>query len=209
MLLFGHTGITAGIVRVYDILGSINKPLGSCAPDSSSESNITVSKKLLPLCRRISGIRSQLGSIDYRLVLMGSLLPDILDKPLWLIAFSDVFPSGRAYGHTFLLNMILFICGLILIKYGKSWLLIISLGSILHLISDQMWAGPVTLWWPLLGPFQRIETTGWVSNIIQALFSNPGVYIPEIIGLIIILLMGYGLIVRKSSLNFVRTGAID
>ena len=102
MLLFGHTGITAGIVRVGDILGRINKPPGNCAPDSNSESNITVSKKLWPLCRWISGIRSQLGSIDYRLVLIGSLLPDILDKPLWLIASGDIFLSGRTYGHTLL-----------------------------------------------------------------------------------------------------------
>ena len=209
MLLFAHIGITAGIVRVGDILGSINKPPGSCAPDSSSVSHTTVSKKLWPLCRWISGIRSQLGSIDYRLALIGSLLPDILDKPLWLIAFGDIIPSGRAYGHTLLFNTVCLVFGLILIKYKKSWLLILSLSSIIHLILDQMWAEPAALWWPLLGPFQRIETTDWVSGIIQALSSNPGTYIPEIIGFIIILLMGYGLIVRKHSIIFFRTGAID
>lgn len=117
MLLFGHAGITAGIVRVCDILGSINTPLSSYGPDSSSGASITVPTKLSPICHWANGIRRHLGSIDYRLALLGSLLPDILDKPLWLIAFSDIFPSGRAYGHTFLFNMVLLFCGLILIRY--------------------------------------------------------------------------------------------
>ncbi len=210
MLLFGHIGITAGIVRVGDILGAINKPpAGSCGPDSSWGLNKTVPEKLSPMGRRINGIRRRLGSIDYRLVLIGSLLPDILDKPSWLITFGDIFPSGRAYGHTLLFSMVLFVCGLMLIRYKKSWLLIISLSSIIHLILDRMWTNPVALWWPLLGPIQTVDATGWMSDIIGALFSNPGVYISEIIGLIIILLMGYRLIVRKRGLNFIRTGAID
>jgi len=209
VLLFGHIAITAGIVRIGDILGCINKPPGSCALDSSSGSNITVSKKLWPLCRCIRDIRSQLGSIDYRLVLIGSLLPDILDKPLWLIASGDIFPSGRAYGHTLLFNMVLFFCGLLLIRYKKTWLLIISWSSIIHLILDQMWHNPVTLWWPLLGAMQRADATDWLSDITRALFSDPGSYIPEVIGLTIVLLMGYRLIVRKRSFNFIRTGVID
>lgn len=210
MLLFGHIGITAGIVRVGDILGTINKPpAGSSGPDSSRGLNKTVPEKLPPMGRRINRIRRRLGSIDYRLVLIGSLLPDILDKPSWLITLGDIFPSGRAYGHTLLFSMVLFVCGLMLIKYKKSWLLIISLSSIIHLILDRMWTNPVALWWPLLGPMQRADATGWMSDIIGALFSNPGVYISEIIGLIIILLMGYRLIVRKRGLNFIRTGAID
>ncbi len=209
MLLFGHTGITAGIVKVCDILGSINRPLGSYQPDSNSRFSLTIRKKRLRLYHWLNGIRIQIGLIDYRLVLLGSLLPDILDKPSWLFASGDIFPSGRGYGHTFLFNLLLFICGFILIKYKRSWLLIISLSSIIHLILDQIWDNPVVPWWPLLGPFHRVEPTGWLSNLIHALSSDPGTYVPEIIGLIIILLMGYRLIVRKRMFNFIRTGAID
>ena len=208
MLLLGHAGITAGIVKIGDILSSMNRPLDNCYAGSSAGDGLTIPKKLLPFGRRINGIRRQLGSIDYRLVLLGSLLPDIIDKPLWL-AFSDVSLSGRDYGHTFLFNIVLLICGLLVVKYRKSWLLTISLSSIMHLILDQMWTNPVTLWWPLLGPLQREEVTGWMSDIIQRLSSNPGTYVPEIIGLIIILLIGYGLIVRKNSIKFIRTGVID
>ena len=79
----------------------------------------------------------------------------------------------------------------------------------MHFILDQMWDIRVTLWWPLLGPLHKVETTGWLSNIILALSSDPGTYIPEMIGLIIILLIGLRLIVEKRTPNFIRTGAID
>jgi inner membrane protein len=207
MLIFGHTGITVGIVRACDIL--INRPLNNNQPDSSSRLRLAVSKKWLPIYHRLNRIGRQLGSIDYRMVLLGSLLPDIIDKIPWLFASSDIFPSGRDYGHTFLFNLLLFICGLILLKYKKSWLLIISSSSVIHLILDRMWNNPVALWWPLLGPFHPIGTTGWLSNILHALFSDPGTYIPEIIGLLIILVITYKLIVRKGVLNFIRTGAIE
>ena len=206
MLIFGHTGITAGIFKACDIL--LNKPVDIYQPDSSLRFRLAALKKWLPLYHRLNGIRRQLGSIDYRLVLSGSLLPDIMDKPSWLFASSDIFPAGRNYGHTFLFNLLLFICGLILIKYKKPWLLIISLSSYIHLILDQMWGYPVTLWWPLSGSFHSVETAGWLPGIMQSLSSDPGTYVPEIIGLIIILVLGCRLIVKKSVLNFIRTGAI-
>ncbi len=208
MLLFGHTGITAGIVKACDILASKGQPANSYEPISSSQFMLAVHKRLLPLYRLPNRIRCRLGSIDYRWVLLGSLLPDILDKPMWLFAFGDIFPTGRAWGHTFLFNFLLFIFGLILLKYKKSGLLVISLCSFTHLLLDEMWKNPVTLWWPLLGRFRKVETVGWMSGLLHSLFTDPGTYIPEIIGLAVILLFGYRLIVGKNITSFVETGAI-
>ncbi len=208
MLLFGHIGIIAGIVKVYDILVSVTKPGNSYQPDSSSKFGTVIGKKRLRLHYLFNGIKGRMGSIDYRLVLLGSLLPDIIDKPVWLFVGSDAFLSGRDYAHTLLFNLVLFIGGLVLIKYGKSWLLIISLSSFMHLILDQMWNSPVALLWPLLGPLPKEETVGWVSNIFQALFSYPGVYIPEIMGLVIALLFAYRLVMKKSVISFLKDGAV-
>ncbi len=209
MLLFGHIGITAGVVKACDNLVSVHRPDNSYEPDSSSRFGIFIRKKRLRLHHLLRGINSQIGSIDYRVVLLGSLLPDIIDKPLWLFAVSHIVPSGRGYAHTLLFNLALFICGLILIRYRKSWLLIISLCSFMHLIFDQMWNSPAVLLWPLLGPFPREETVGWLPNMIQALFSDPSAYIPEIIGLVIVLLFAYRLVIRKSFISFIRGGAIS
>ncbi len=197
MLLFGHIGITAGIVRASEILGSVGRKRDSYKPGAGSAGNTAIRKV------------GWQDSIDYRFVLLGSLLPDIVDKPLWFFASSDLFRSGRDYAHTLLFNLVLFLGGLILLKYGRSWLLIMSSCSFMHLILDQMWGNPVILWWPLLGPFQRAETSSdWLANMIHALFSDASVYIPEMIGLVIVLLLSYRLIVSRNVRNLVRTGAI-
>ncbi len=84
MLLFGHIGITTGVVKACDILASKGWTVDNYEPISSSRLMLAVHKRLLPLYRLLNRIRCRLGSIDYRLVLSGSLLPDALDKPVWL-----------------------------------------------------------------------------------------------------------------------------
>ena len=129
MLFFGHIGITAGIVKACDNLVSMSRPDSSYEPDSTSWFGVVVYKKRLSLHHLLSGIKGRIGSIDYRIVLLGSLLPDIIDKPLWLFVGSHISFSGRGYAHTLLFSLALFISGLILIRYRKSWLLIISICS--------------------------------------------------------------------------------
>ncbi len=208
MLLFGHIGITAGVVKACDTLVSMSRPDNSYEPGSNSRFGLVIRERRLRLHHLLSGIKGRTGSIDYRIVLLGSLLPDIIDKSLWLLAVGYIAPSGRGYAHTLLFNLALFICGLILVRYRKSWLLIISLCSFMHLIFDQIWNSPVVLLWPLLGPIPEKETVGWLFNIIQALFSQPSVYIPEIVGLVIVLLFAYRLMIRRSFISFIRSGAV-
>lgn len=208
MLLFGHIGITTGVARAGDIF------LSMARPDSNQESNFgskvdpVIGKRRLDFYPLRSRIKSRVGSIDYRMALLGSLLPDIVDKPIFLLMASNVSLSGRNYAHTLLFNLALLISGLVVIRYRKSWLLIISLSSFMHLILDQMWNSPAALLWPLLGPLPGRETVGWLSNIFRGLFSRPEVYIPEIIGLVIVLLFAYRLTMRKRVIGFLKDGAI-
>ncbi len=208
MLFFGHIGITAGVGKACAILVSRTKPGNSYESDSSSKFSTVIGRERWRLHYLLNGIKSRAGSIDYRVVLLGSLLPDIIDKPVWLFVTDGVSLSGRGYAHTLLFNLALFIGSLVLIRYRKSWLLIISLSSFMHLVLDQMWNNLVVLLWPLLEPLPKEETVGWFSNIIHALFSYPEVYVPEIIGLVIVLLFVYRLVMRKSVISFIRGGAI-
>ncbi|MFC2044260.1 metal-dependent hydrolase [Chloroflexota bacterium] len=177
MLLFGHIGITVGVVRVYDISSS----------------------------------KRRLACIDYRIVLLGSLLPDIIDKPVWVFfrgLATDASLSGRDFSHTLIFNLLLLVGGLVLVSYKKFWLLSMSLVSLMHLILDQLWNSPEVLFWPLLGPLYGEETTGWFFHMIQTLFSSPEVYIPEIIGLAVVLIFAFRLVVRKKVINFFESGVI-
>jgi inner membrane protein len=149
-------------------------------------------------------------SIDYRFVLLGSLLPDIIDKPIWIFTNANFPWNGRGYAHTFLFNFVLLIAGLILTtRWNKIWLLTISLCSFIHLVLDQMWLDPTTLWWPFLGPIQREATAGWLLSLWSELISNPYVYVSEAVGLIITLYIALRLVASRRGMHFLKTGDID
>ncbi len=123
--------------------------------------------------------------MDYRLIAVGSLLPDIIDKPVGMILLP--LNNGRVIGHTLLFILILLLIGL---KYRKS--LFLSFASLLHLIEDEMWREPQTLFWPLLGFEFPAKEHGsfykYVGRIISEYTpSLSHVFISEIIGLAIIL----------------------
>ncbi|MFC2025167.1 metal-dependent hydrolase [Chloroflexota bacterium] len=208
MLLFGHIGITVGVARACDVLASVANPDNTHQSDFSLKFSIVFNRERWRLYHLLNRIKKRIGLVDYRMVLLGSLLPDIVDKPAWLFTSSDASLSGRDYSHTLLFNLALFIGGLVLIRYKKSWLLILSLSSFTHLILDQMWNNPAALLWPLLGPLHKRETAGWLFNMVEALVSEPEVYVPEIIGLMLILLFAYRVVTRRSVVSFIRDGAI-
>ena len=208
MFFFGHIGITAGAAKACDIFLSRAKSGNIQELNYSSKITPAAGRKWFSLYPLLSRINSRIDPIDYRMVLVGSILPDMIDKPVFLIAGGAVSLSGRDYAHTLLFNLVLLIGGLILIKYKRSWLLVISLSSFMHLVLDQMWTVPVVLLWPLLGPLPSGEI-GALYGIFDALFSVPGVYIPETIGLVIILLFAFRLVKRKRVFGFIKDGAID
>ena len=64
-----------------------------------------------------------------------------------------------------------------------------------------MWLEPQTLFWPLYGfAFERIDLTHWVYNIIYALFNNPAVYIPELVGAVILICFARILVQKRKIL---------
>jgi len=125
---------------------------------------------------------------DIRILVIGSMLPDIIDKPLGLYFLKNVFNSGRIFAHTLLFLILLIAIGAILYTLlKKTWMLVLSFGTFTHLVLDRMWNDPRTLFWPLLGVgFPRNESMNWLKEIMQDLVTNPATFIPETIGLIIL-----------------------
>jgi len=149
--------------------------------------------------------------MDIRFLVIGSMLPDIIDKPIGLYIFRETFSNGRIFSHTLLFLVLVTVVGLMLKRYsGKTWGLALSIGTILHLILDQMWQTPETLFWPIFGvAFEKIETTDWVGNIFYALLTKPSVYVPEIIGLIVLGWFGWELLHRGDIIRFVKQGRVS
>ncbi len=213
MLLFAHTGITLGCALI-----ATNLLKKSCSQQSSLQDNIASVASLAPQqdcvtnCnnKRTSWLTSLITRIDLRFVLLGSLLPDIIDKPVGGFFFQDFFSNSRIFSHTLLFLIALTIASVFLYrKQGKTWLAAISFGTFVHLILDSMWLEPKTLLWPLYGfAFERVNLSHWLQNIVDALLSNPGVYIPEIAGAIILVTFLTWMIKRQHLYAFIKSGAV-
>jgi inner membrane protein len=190
MLLLGHTGITLGAATLL---------AGAVKSHHSTQ------------IRQVSWFTSLASYLDIRLLLIGSLLPDIIDKPVGQFFFRETFSNGRIFSHTLLFLIVITAIGFYLYKSRqKVWLLTLASGTFLHLILDQMWRAPTTLFWPVLGfTFPRGELTYWMSNIFQALVSNPEVYVPEAAGMAVLLWFGLALLIRRKVGVFLKYGRVN
>ncbi len=144
--------------------------------------------------------------IDTRLLLIAALLPDIIDKPLGLLLLRETLNSGRIFGHTLLFLLLIAALGLYLHRQrNRTWLLVLSFGILMHLILDQIWLAPETLFWPFSGSgFEESDSTDWLSGILHTLVTNPRVYIAEVVGAAII--AWFLLLHRKNIYALIRYG---
>ncbi len=92
-------------------------------------------------------------AIDYRLVALGALLPDLVDKPLGRLIFRDALDgNGHVFAHTLLFALVFLVPGAFLLRRaGDPRLLSVGVAVLTHLLSDPVTHAPENLFWPLLG----------------------------------------------------------
>lgn len=148
--------------------------------------------------------------VDYRIVAVASLLPDLVDKPLGRIIFRDRYESGRIFAHTLLINLALF-CVLFFMRGRiKRQAVLVPLASLLHLAEDGVWSDPRLFWWPLFGTgFPPDPVAGGTFAFLDPR-NNPGVWWQEGIGLLLVLWLfgSHGLLSRDGLRSFLRTGML-
>jgi inner membrane protein len=183
MLLFGHLGITLGAA---DIVADAVK-------------------------RKSTWFAALSRYLDIRWLAVGSLLPDIIDKPVGQLIFKDTFNNGRIFSHTLFFLIVITAVGFYLFKkYRQTWMIAFAAGTLAHLMLDEMWQMPQTLFWPLLGfSFPSVDLEGWASNIWKLLFSDPHYYVPEIVGLAVLLVFGIWLVKKKKLVSFLIRGKVS
>jgi len=233
MLVFGHIGITLGTAVLLDrALPSrrFSRTTGNEAIKShSSVSQVTASPSTL-LGYKTSWLVSLGSRIDIRLLLVGSLLSDIIDKPIGLFFFQDTIGNGRIIGHTLLFLILITLVGLYLYQSrGKTSLFALSFGTFTHLIFDQMWRAPRTLFWPIYGfifdqmwraprtlfwpldefTSDRTVTTDWIPDMLHTLLTEPQVYIPEVVGTAIIVWFTLALVRNQKVCYFLKCGRVQ
>ncbi len=95
--------------------------------------------------------------MDFRFLLVGSLLPDVVD----LVALDP------AWGHSLVVNAGALVVALVAGRGRKAVrraLVALIIGSLLHLFLDAVWTDRDVFWWPLFGadvPSGRLWPRGW------------------------------------------------
>lgn len=203
MLFFGHIGAAVGAVwATNQILAARERRLvkDEAADKGAVPPAASFSRKVLAFTRQV----------DYRLVLVASMLPDIIDKPLGQVFFREVFSYGRIFAHTLLFSILITAGGFYLYRTrSRTWLLTLAAGAFVHIITDEIWRVPRTLFWPLLGfGFDRINLDGWIVNLFRWL-GTPQVFIPEVVGLAILTFLGVRALRKKTVFAFLKRGRLD
>jgi len=146
-------------------------------------------------------------ALDYRIIVVLSLLPDIIDKTLGHVIFHGTLDYGRLVAHTLLFSLIL---TLFFYKISKARWQLLSLPIWLHLLLDRMLEDGYMLFWPLLGWEFRSKDWNILETWEDALFHDPYTVGGELVGGCTILLLVWrcGLYKRRELVRFLRTGHV-
>ena len=161
----------------------------------------------LNLIQRHTGL---FEDVDYRLMALAVMAPDLLDKPLaWF-----VFPDANAalfFGHTLLLHGLVWAV-VAATGHWRRWLPYLLAFST-HLIQDRMWGFTQTLFWPLRGwgwhPWQHVGTPNEMLHAyLQIIISEPILIVLDAIGALLLIwfIWDRQLLTWSRMLTFLRTG---
>ena len=138
---------------------------------------------------------------DFRYVIIGSMLPDAMDKFVSLLTVGDIFTNGRVFGHS-----LLFVLLLASLNGNFIWL---AGGSLVHDMLDNFWAFPGTFFWPLMGNFASYsvpDISYWIDNILL----QPYTVFGEIAGFLALMhiLFRHKLYDKDNLAHFMGTGKL-
>lgn len=150
--------------------------------------------------------------IDYRVVLLGAILPDLIDKPIGRIFFENQFQNSRLYGHTLLLAIAILLAVQIGVRgeTARRWF-ILPIAMLIHLALDAMWNDPITLFWPAFGfEFPKVPVEDYWLEVLLRPLQHPIEALKEVAGLAVLVYFWYAYGLHRPELlrRFVKTGEL-
>ena len=94
----------------------------------------------------------QFRHMDYRILVVASLLPDLVDKPLAKMLATSYDYESRAAGHSLaFLGFVVLIMGFLWLSNWRAGFWPFVLGTLIHDALDVMWLHPRIFFWPAEG----------------------------------------------------------
>jgi len=140
--------------------------------------------------------------VDYRLVLLGAILPDLIDKPLGIALGLET----RIWAHTFLFLFTVLALSLVPAARNARF---VGFGVATHLLLDEMWTQSETFLYPAyfwIFPPAPFSAGFWFDTLLRDPFVQAG----EIIGATILVAFALTHRIRswKALREFVRHGTL-
>jgi inner membrane protein len=206
VFLFEHCGITLAVAfGINAAVTKIHSRPSKSAKTGNPPVNMGASSQPEQQPSSIISLFGSLGKhLDIRFLLIGSIFPDIIDKPVGLFFYGN----GRTFAHTLIFALTITLIGIYINKtYKKNWVLALAAGSFSHLILDEMWLSMHTLLWPLYGwTFRGRIEPAWFGLWWKELFGSPMYYLGEFACLAIILFFIGILIKQRKFIFFLKNG---
>ncbi len=123
-------------------------------------------------------------AMDLRWVVLGSLLPDLIDKPIGSVLFHDTFGTHRLFAHALVFPVVLLFAALAATRRGPARKAMVSvvIGSLFHLILDGAWADPEAFWWPAFGWDFPERAGSALGPLLAEMAADPLVWVGEAAG---------------------------
>jgi len=123
--------------------------------------------------------------MDLRVLVLGGLLPDLIDTPVGLL-FYEQLGAVRLFTHGLLLAAAVMVGVVLSTRRGrprKLWMPL-AIGLLFHILLDGMWLNAETLWWPLLGWGFTAAGPETASAYLSALLADGRMWLTEAVGLV-------------------------
>lgn len=148
--------------------------------------------------------------VDYRLLLVASLLPDLVDKPLAHLLFDRSIHEGRMFGHSLALLLLLSIIHFVYRRWRQDSIIkTIIWGTAMHDILDVMWRHPGILFWPLYGwRFPRAVAEAWQGMMVIGGHPIRQLEVLDVVGVIMMLVFFTKLGASGKIMDFFKTGKL-
>ncbi len=147
--------------------------------------------------------------IDFRFLLIGSILSDLVDKPLGMVILRQL-ANGRICAHTLLFALMLLLGAVMLPPRARPAAFAIFVGDIVHLVLDSMWQSLGTLLWPIYGfgfPHSvQMSVGNAISMFVRAFLTDRFIQETEALGAFLIIVMLASLLIRGRLKRFLFAG---
>lgn len=149
--------------------------------------------------------------VDVRFLLLGAILPDLIDMPVGTLVLADRYSTGELWFHSLIVPTIYIMIVLLATRRGRrrrAWMAL-GVGWLFHLLLDGMWISQDVFLWPFFGDIPPGDAPYWPLAWERAT-SDPWRWIEEAVGLgyLVWLWFALGLSMPERRVKTIQTGRL-